>query len=299
VGRTEPETRIILEVLAYAKLNLALEVLGRRSDGYHEVSTILQTIDLADRLTFHPATDLSLQCDDPALNGQDNLVWQAAEILAKSRNIQPRVHIHLEKHIPVAMGLGGGSSDAAATLVALDQLWQLNLSEDELSECAASLGSDVAFFLSGGTALASGRGELITPIHPLPSSPVTLICPSATIPEKTARMFSRLTSEHHSNGERTSRLAEILESDGYVEDMQYNVFEQVAFQEFEELDVLRQQIRASTGAEVHLSGAGPALYCLPSSEDDFQRVSHALQPYGARVYLVHTISPGTEPGTSI
>ena len=288
-----------MEVPAYAKLNLVLEVMAKRSDGYHEVRTVLQTIDLADRLTFHPATDLSLQCDDPSLNGHDNLVWQAAEILAKSRNIQPRVHIGLEKHIPVAMGLGGGSSDAAATLVALDRLWQLELSEDELSGCAANLGSDVAFFLSGGTALASGRGELVTPVHPLPSLPVTLICPSTTIPEKTARMFSRLTPEHHSDGERTNRLAEILERDRFVADMQYNVFEQVAFQEFEELEVLRQQVRSATGGEVHLSGAGPALYCLPSSEDEFQRVSHALQPYGARVYLVHTISPGSEPEKSI
>ena len=287
-----------MEVPAYAKLNLGLEVLGRRSDGYHDVRTVLQTIDLADRLTFHPASALSLQCDDPSLNGKANLVWQAAVSLAKSRDMQPRVHIQLEKHIPVAMGLGGGSSDAAATLLALNELWQLNLSIDEMSGIAAGLGSDVAFFLTGGTGLAAGRGELVAPIHPLPSVPVTLICPLATIPEKTARMFSRLTPEHYSDGERTNRLAEILEGDEFVADMQYNVFEQVAFQEFPELEVLRQQVKSATGAEVHLSGAGPALYCLPSSEDDFQRVSHALQPYGVQVYLVHTISPGPAPGAS-
>lgn len=288
-----------MEVLAYAKLNLALEVLGRRSDGYHEVRTILQTIDLADRLTFHPASSLNLRCDDPSLNSDDNLVWQAAESLAKSRGIQPRVHILLEKQIPVAMGLGGGSSDAAATLLALNRLWELEMSIEDLSGIAASLGSDVAFFLSGATALASGRGELITQIHPLPSFPVTLICPSETIPGKTAKMFSRLNPEHHSDGERTTRLVEILEGSGFVANMQYNVFEQVAFQEFEGLEVLRQAIRSATGAEVHLSGAGPALYCLPSSEDDFRRVSHALQPYGAQVYLVHTISPSTMPGARI
>ena len=294
----EPGSGIIVEVPAYAKLNLVLEVLGRRSDGYHEVRTVLQTIDLADRLTFHPASGLNLQCDDPSLNGEANLVWQAAVSLAKSRDIQPRAHIHLEKHIPVAMGLGGGSSDAAATLLALNQLWQLNLSILELSGIAASLGSDVAFFLTGGTASAAGRGELVTPIRSLPSVPVTLICPTATFPEKTSRMFSRLTPEHFSEGERADLLTGILEGDEFVTDMQYNVFEQIVFQEFPELDVLCQRVEQAASSKVRLSGAGPALYCLPSSEDEFQRVSHALQPSSARVYLVHTISPGSAPGVS-
>lgn len=287
-----------MKVPAYAKLNLVLEVLGRRSDGFHEVRTVLQTIDLADRLTFHPASGLNVQCDDPSLNGEANLVWQAAVSLATSCDIQPRVNIHLEKHIPVAMGLGGGSSDAAATLLALNQLWRLNLTIEELSRIAASLGSDVAFFLTGGTGSAAGRGELVTPIRPLPSVPVTLICPTATFPDKTSRMFSRLTPGHYSDGERTNRLEEILRGDEFVADMQYNVFEQVAFQEFPELDDLRLRIESATGAGVHLSGAGPALYFLPSSEDEFQRVSHALQPSSARVYLVHTISPGSAPGVS-
>ncbi|HAJ00014.1 MAG TPA: 4-(cytidine 5'-diphospho)-2-C-methyl-D-erythritol kinase, partial [Dehalococcoidia bacterium] len=120
-----------MEVPAYAKLNLVLEVMAKRSDGYHEVRTVLQTIDLADRLTFHPAPSLSLRCDDTSLNGEDNLVWQAAASLANSRGIQPRVDITLEKHIPVAMGLGGGSSDAAAALLALNQLWRLDMSIEE------------------------------------------------------------------------------------------------------------------------------------------------------------------------
>ena len=148
-----------MKVPAYAKLNLVLEVLDRRSDGFHEVRTVLQTIDLADRLTFHPASGLNIQCDDPSLNGEANLVWQAAVSLATSCDIQPRVNIHLEKHIPVAMGLGGGSSDAAATLLALNQLWRLNLTIEELSRIAVSLGSDVAFFLTGGTGSAAGRGN--------------------------------------------------------------------------------------------------------------------------------------------
>ena len=126
-----------LEVSAYAKLNIVLEVLGRRSDGYHEVRTVLQTIGLADKLILQPASDFKLQCNDHKLAGESNLVWRAAMALAKHGNVQPKAHIYLEKHIPVAMGLGGGSSDAAAALLALNQLWNLQLSIEGLVEVAA------------------------------------------------------------------------------------------------------------------------------------------------------------------
>lgn len=281
-----------MEVLAFAKLNLTLEVLGRRADGYHEVRTILQTVDLADRLVLRPAPGLQVQCDDAALQGEANLVWRAAVALAKSRGVTPRAHIFLEKRIPVSMGLGGGSSDAASALVALNQLWGLRLSPEELARVAASLGSDVPFFLWGGTALGESRGDEVKPLPSLSSLPVTLICPDSTIPDKTASLFSRLTSDHYGDGERTLRLAEILKAGEFVVDMLCNVFEGVAFQTFPGLSDLRGRVSLLTGNRVHLSGAGPALFCLPSSEDEYQRVSNALQPSGTRVYFVHTVTGG-------
>ena len=160
-----------MEVLAFAKLNLTLEVLGRRGDGYHEVRTILQTVDLADQLEIRPYPSLRVECDDPALNGEANLAWRAAKALARSRSIQPRASIFIQKRIPVGMGLGGGSSDAAAALIALNQLWGLSLGAEELAQVAAELGSDVPFFLWGGTALAEGRGERVKPLPPLPPQP--------------------------------------------------------------------------------------------------------------------------------
>ena len=117
------ENRAVLEVPAYAKLNLSLEVLGRRADGYHEVRTVLQTIDLADRLELQPGPGLRVECDDATLEGEANLVWQAATALAKAAHIIPSVHILVHKSIPVGMGLGGGSSDAASALTALNQFW--------------------------------------------------------------------------------------------------------------------------------------------------------------------------------
>ena len=143
-----------MRIPAYAKLNLTLEVLGRRNDGFHQVVTIMQTIGLADVLEIKHDTDLSVVCEYPDLTGEQNLVWQAAVALAKAGNVEPKARISIEKRIPVGMGLGGGSSDAATALLGLNSLWGLGLTVERLAEIAATLGSDVAFFLWGGTALA-------------------------------------------------------------------------------------------------------------------------------------------------
>jgi len=190
----------MLEVSAQAKINLTLEVLGRRDDGYHQVRTILQTVDLADRLVIDPSSGLQVECDQPEINGESNLVWTAATALADHCGISPRARIVIKKGIPVSMGLGGGSSDAAAALIALNEMWELGLSHGDLAGIAAGIGSDVAFFLTGGTALAEGRGELITQLPALPSIALTLICPGATLSRKTAVMYSWLNLAHYSDG---------------------------------------------------------------------------------------------------
>ena len=286
VGR--PRER--LEVSAPAKLNLTLEVLGRRTDGYHEVRTLLQTIDLCDSLELRFAPDLTVECDDAFLEGETNLVWRAAAALATYGNVQPRAHIFLRKRIPVGMGLGGGSSDAASALMALNELWGLHLGTEALARIAAGLGADVAFFLWGGTALATGRGEQIEPIQPLPAIPATLICPPSTIPDKTRRLYSEITPAQYSGGEHTARLAEILKAGQFVPGMIHNVFEKVCFQLFPELGELRQRVSSLAGSRPHLSGAGPALFCLPSTEDEYVRIANALKPTGVRVYLVRTVA---------
>ena len=287
-----------MKVQAFAKLNLTLEVLGRRQDGYHQVRTILQTIDLADLLDISPATSLRVECDDHSLQGDANLVWRAAQALAEAGNHQPGAHIYIEKHIPVAMGLGGGSSDAAAALLALNQLWGLGLSIQELSPVAAGLGSDVAFFLRGGTALGEGRGEIIQPLSPLTCLPVTLICPRTTIPNKTARMYSLLTPAHFSDGEATRHVTRALAGGGFAPEQMYNVFEAIANEAFPDLNWLDQLSESLTSDRLHLCGAGPSWFILPSSEDEFQRLSNALQPYAVAVYFVNTITvDAVTPGT--
>ena len=283
--------------LAYAKLNLTLEILGRRDDGYHEIKTVMQTINLADRLEFSPSTRLQVECDDQSLAGKANLVWKAAQDLADSAGISPRARITIEKHIPNSMGLGGGSSDAACALVSLNQLWDLNLSLERLSEIAAGIGSDVSFFLSGGTALAEGRGEQVSLLPPLPSTPVILVCPYINLPNKTAAMYSKLTAANFSDGGITRRMIQILAGGHYVRDsvggLIQNAFEEVASLAFPDLSSVRQELEQLAPGKFHLSGAGPALFALPASESDSRVVADALQPYNAGVYLVHTVSPRT------
>ncbi len=278
-----------MRVAAFAKLNLTLEVLGRRDDGYHEVRTVLQAIDLADQLEIRKASALRVECDDPSLNGDNNLVWLAATALAQRGGRPPQAHIQIKKGIPVGLGLGGGSSDAAAALLALNRLWELNLTLAELSRLAATLGSDVPYFLHGGVALAQGRGELIEPLPSPPGADATLICPRVTLEGKTARLYGELTPAHYGKGEATRRMTKNLRGGRYAEDSLHNVFEAVAFRVFPALAGLRRLAERVTGRRPHLSGAGPALFYLPSAEEEYFRLAEALPPHQAEAYFVRTL----------
>jgi 4-diphosphocytidyl-2-C-methyl-D-erythritol kinase len=181
-----------LNARAYAKINVGLEVLFRREDGYHELRTIFQTIDMYDRLSFQPAEKgVALVTSDPELStGRDNLVVRAAEILAERIECSKGVRIELEKTIPAGRGLGGGSADAAMTLLALNELWQGDLSEAELRKLARGIGMDVPYFLVGGTALGLGRGEEIFPLEFQFEVPIVLILPDFAV--STAEAYRNL-----------------------------------------------------------------------------------------------------------
>ena len=161
------ESGRIVEVQAPAKLNLFLEVLGRRPDGYHEIESLMVTTDLRDHLSFEddPSGLLVLDCDDPNLStGPDNLVIRAAEALRRESGTDRGARIRLSKRIPAQAGLGGGSSDAAATLRGLSELWRLDLDAERLERIGAGIGSDVPFFLHGPAAVCRGRGERVEPV---------------------------------------------------------------------------------------------------------------------------------------
>ena len=275
---------------ACAKINWALEVLHRRPDGYHEIRTVLQTIDLCDTLELHPATDLCLETRGEGLPpAEENLVMRAARLLQERADGSPGARVRLSKSIPVAAGLGGGSSDAAAALRGLNELWGLGLPRDELAKIGAQLGSDVPFFLHGGAALAGGRGERITPLPDVGSRQLVIVVPPFTLPHKTQRMYSLLAPADYTDGSATERVADAIRQGKPVEDERlFNVFDEPAFRGFPELQRLRGVLLAGDAASVHLAGSGPALFVLADDVTVRERLARSAAEAGARAFAVTT-----------
>ena len=286
-----------VKLKAYAKVNLTLEVVGRRDDGYHNVETVLQTVDLADTVVIGEADGLAVECDEPGLSGESNLAWKAAATLAEWAGIVPQARIRIEKGIPVASGLGGGSADAAATLVGLNRLWGLGLSLAELKKVAARLGSDVPFLLTGGTALGTGRGDEITPLPQLPVLEMLLVVPAESMEAKTPTMYRALRPDDFSDGARTRAVSGGLSERALTSGDCCNAFERAAREIFPGLAGVWNRVVEVTQHPPRLSGAGPAIYIMPSSESERIRVAESLQGSGAAAYLVRTISPRGEIGT--
>ena len=285
-----------MEVKAPAKLNLTLEVLSKRDDGYHEIRTVYQTVDLFDTIRFEASDKLVLCCSDPDLTGEDNLVLKAADALSRVTGKSTPASIRLEKAIPYSMGLGGGSSDAGATLMALNGMLDLGCSAEQLREVAASIGSDVAFFLVGGAALGKGRGDELTPIPNAPEISYVVLCPALPkeLGTKTGRLYSLLTPETYSDGSHTEQMVESLSLGRPIHPGLFNVFDQVANRAFPGLETIRADFASIAGAEVHLSGSGPALFCIAQDASHGERTLKSLQSTGYRVYLV-TALPSIAP----
>lgn len=280
-----------LTLKAYAKINLTLEVLAKRPDGYHDISTILQAISLSDTLTFEPSESLDFRCNVPILQTPDNLVLKAARLLQGTTVSNKGAIINLTKSIPIAAGLGSGATDAAATLLGLNQLWQLDFSLDKLTGLAAKLGSDVAFFFFGGTALAKGRGEQITPLTPIPQLWLVLLQPAIEpVPSKTAQLYSQLNHSHFTSGQFTEKLVAHLNHGGKVEDsFLFNVFERVAFDFFPGLTEYRSSLLKAGARSIHLAGSGPALFALVPDRARGEAILKRLENEGLKAYLVHSV----------
>lgn len=282
----------MLTVRAHAKINLTLEALGKRADGYHDVVTVMQTIDLCDVLTLEPSAEVSLTCSDPALATPDNLVLKAAHLLRERSGFDGGVNAHLRKSIPVAAGLGGGSSDAAAALTGLRRLWGLEEAVPDLQPLAAALGSDVSFFLSGGTAIAEGRGDVITPLAALPRTHLVLLAPQVEIPNKTGYMYSRLAPERYTSGERSAKLRSNLDSGARLDpDTLFNVFEHVAFGLDPAIEEGRRAMLEAGAQWVRLTGSGPAMYSFVASADEADALARRLRDAGHRAYAAATTGP--------
>jgi 4-diphosphocytidyl-2-C-methyl-D-erythritol kinase len=283
----------MIQTVAPAKINWTLEVIRKRDDGYHEIRTILQTIELHDEMSFEEADGFYMDVKGPYRPGPDDLILRAASTFAAERNVNG-VSIRLDKRIPVAAGLGGGSSDAAATLRAMSQLF--GSTDEQVAKIAEGIGSDVPFFLRGGTALAEGRGERITPLADGSEAWLVLVVPAIMMADKTRTMYKWLAPEDFSDGSRTGALASAIEQGEAVEDgMLCNTFERAAYSIFSGLAGFRDWMIEAGARSVHLSGAGPALFALASGEPEARAIRARMNRArrGERVYVVRTI-PASE-----
>jgi 4-diphosphocytidyl-2-C-methyl-D-erythritol kinase len=281
----------MLTVKAPAKINLTLEVLGKRPDGFHDIRSVIQAIDLCDSLGFALGDDIEVTSRNPDFVAEKSLIPSAATLLKRAKGCTEGATIEVEKKIPFASGLGGDSSDAAAVLLGLNQLWPRELKPTQLFDLATRLGSDVAFFLQWGTALVEGRGEKVAPLPSLPRSWVVLFVPPLPPVEgKTKKLYAKLKPGHYSDGEITDKMVVGLTRGAVSPSMLFNTFENVAYGFFPKLKVYKEHFLKLGAENVHLAGSGPTLFSLIDdrvrAEDLYQR----CKDQGLECYLAATLS---------
>ena len=267
-----------LRLNAYAKINLTLDVLGDRPDGYHDIETVLHTVELHDSIILREDGEgITLRCASPDVPPEtQNIVHRAAHLLKESFQIPRGVEIELTKHIPVSAGLGGGSSDAAVTLLGLAQMWKLRLDEGQLLELGGKIGSDVPFFLVGGAAVAMGRGERVRMLRPLPTTWVVIARPTIHVTSEWAyKALDHGAVRRHPN---TPQVIKALQSEDArtVGQLLCNVFEDVVIAHYPIVGTVRDQMLAQHPLGVSLSGTGPAMFAMAANEAEAKEIGAAL-----------------------
>lgn len=251
----------MLTLEAHAKINLTLEVLGQRDDGFHEIVSVIQTISLHDTVTIEPGDSLVVRCDIEGLPMEENLAYRAAELLRELTDADRGATITIEKGIPVAAGLGGGSADAAAALVGLNRFWGLGMSRRELESAGTKLGSDVPYMLRGGTAMVTGRGETVRSLPPVQLPWLVLLCPDISVEKKTAQMYANFPPTGYTRGALTRKLDARVRGGGDAPaQFFFNAFDEVAREAFGGLDDYWRAFEALGAREIHLAGSGPSIF---------------------------------------
>ena len=275
---------------AAAKVNLTLEVLGKRADGYHEIATVMQAVDLSDRITLDDADALELRSDSATVpSDASNLAWRAAAALREAARIETGVRIAVDKRIPVAAGLGGGSSDAAAVLIGLNRLWRLQWSIERLDEVAATLGSDVPFFLRGGAALARGRGEKV---EALKGRSMALVLVNPKFASSTAEMYGRVTPAMYTDGARTREVVTALMSrrPARVAASLYNGLEGAATAAYPQIARMRAALIAAGALGALMSGSGPTVFGVARSYEQARQIRARLTRASWECWAVRTLT---------
>jgi 4-diphosphocytidyl-2-C-methyl-D-erythritol kinase len=267
-----------LFALAPAKVNLTLEVLGRRADGYHELRSVMLAVSLCDELRVEPADHTSIACDLPALATPENLAFRPVELVRAELGRPDGLRITLAKRIPEAAGLGGGSSDGAAALELAQTAWGVRLPAERERDLALRLGSDVPFFLGTGAAEIAGRGEICRALA-VPDCWLVLMHPPMKLP--TAGVFRAVGPADYTDGARTRELASrITRGESLLPAWLFNGLERAAFVSRPELAGYRDRMAACGVEAIHVSGSGPTLF---APARDQARRAHGAEPWGSRL----------------
>lgn len=268
-----------LTLPARAKINLGLEIVGKRADGYHELRTIFQELEFHDTLNFSAhAEKLAITTDHPSLpTGDQNLIYRAAQLLHRKTGCAENVAIHLEKRIPLGAGLGGGSSDAAATLLGMNQLYSLGCTTEELASFGAELGSDVAFFLYGGTALAAGRGEEIHPLPDIPPCWVVLVYPGIHVSSAWAykNVNLKLTKNGGINSVRLQHSISVITGEQGVSFV--NMLEEPVIREYPVINSIKMQLLDYGAEGALMSGSGSTVFGIFQEKDFAEKVRQQME----------------------
>ncbi len=299
-----------LEISAPAKVNLFLELLGRRTDGFHEIETVMSSVSLYDRLRFSPRNDSEIELSisygsqgsrpkelDEIPVDSRNLICKSLELVRSIANQQGQgnqcssgMRVHLQKNIPSAAGLGGASSDSAAALVAANHIWNLNWSTERLVEIAAQLGSDIAFFLTGGTAICRGRGEVVTPLIAAPGIPIVIVKPSDSL--STGRVFSNVKLDGETR--RSDRFIQRVQAGSprsIGEDM-FNRLQEFAKPLTRQISTIEGEFEKLNCLGHQMSGSGSSYFGVFSNFRTARQAASSLfsRLPNARIFCTHTLN---------
>ena len=277
----------------FAKINWTLRILGRRDDGFHELFTVFQAISLHDTLRFEKSDELWLRCNDRRIPTDDrNLIIKAAKALQSSLGRAAGARMHLEKRIPSSGGLGGGSSDAAVALIGLSKVWNVDITGGQLSHLAAEIGSDVSFFLHGGTAIGSGRGEAIDPVEGISAENMLVVTPGIRV--STRRAFADLNADALTSDERDHILTVCRNEAGSLDPLHSvlkNDFEASVFAAYPEIARVKQTLFDLGAVNAAMSGSGASVFAVFDNKETRQAAQKALDQESTwRKFAVSTIS---------
>lgn len=286
-----------ITVNAYAKINLGLDVLRKRPDGYHDVCMIMQSLELHDIITITKTTtgEISLHTNLSYLpNDHNNLVYKAAELFLKTISSNDGLQIILEKHIPVAAGLAGGSSDAAAVLKALNELYQSSMAEDELKKLGVKLGADVPYCIMLGTALSEGIGEVLTPLPSMPDCFILLVKPDISVSTKYVYDNLRLNSYvKHPNIAAMKAFLEAGDLSGLSASMD-NILQTVTEDNYPVITNIKNRMMELGALTSLMSGSGPTVFGIFQNCNNAEKAYHYFktnQSYGKQVFMTKPIWP--------